>query len=553
MLSIDQPKMTKRFKTLLFLLIIWLTATSFNITKAVYIDDISTINIGRYLLQDLKKPNQAILKNDRETGIASENSLTHPPLVPYLGSAVIFFFGENELIFHIVWSLFTLMAITFFYLLARHLTKQALLLTFLFIINPAFVPSQNLMLDLPLVVFTVMFFYFLLRPRDNISNYLIAGISAGLALLVKYTGLVLVPILTGFLFLGGKKRLLWIVLIPVGILLLWSAQNYLEFRGLHLISNSSTGFGSHVLEKSLLWIIVIGSVSPFSIFLIPSLLRKKSGILLFLSILLSAVFLVLRFLTGQNEEMVKWILRTLFLTNGLVVLIITLNSISEIFLRYLNEKKLYDLKLASIAFWFILMTIVLIFSVPFMAVRHVLTVIPALLLLIGATGKIHFDLKYGIIGIFVIIIHTLLLAIGDNSQADSYRKGAAAITRQIEHKYGFIKNKYRVWSGGFYGWRWYTVQEGLMAYNPQKDDLRSGDLLVLTSLYPVQINPLHQNNLILDFEMTVPRDKFSVVSTMTNWPHNAVGYYYLPTIRDLPYEILPQHPLEKISVYRFER
>src|SRR3989338_2743915 len=140
MISVDKPKMASQLKTFLILLIIWLSATSFNISKAVYIDDISTINIGNYLLADLSHPLSAIQRNVTDSGIPLERSVTHPPFIPYLSSLIIYLFGRNDLAFHVVWSLFTLISVVFFYLLARQFTNRALLLIFLFIISPVFIP-----------------------------------------------------------------------------------------------------------------------------------------------------------------------------------------------------------------------------------------------------------------------------------------------------------------------------------------------------------------------------------------------------------------------------
>src|SRR3989344_222801 len=212
MISIDKLKMPSQLKTFLTLFIIWAVAVYFNITKAVYIDDISTINIGNYLLADL--------------GLPLERSVTHPPFIPYLSSLIIHLFGSNDLAFHAVWSLFTLISVVFFYLLARQFTNRALLLTFLFIISPVFIPSQHLMLDIPLVSLIILFFYFLLNKRGNLITYLAAGTTAGLAFLIKYSGLLLLPIFAAYIFLNKKYKLMWTLVIPAGLLLLWSVFNY---------------------------------------------------------------------------------------------------------------------------------------------------------------------------------------------------------------------------------------------------------------------------------------------------------------------------------------
>src|SRR3989338_3800485 len=544
MISIDKLKMPSQLKTFLTLFIIWAVAVYFNITKAVYIDDISTINIGNYLLADLGHPLTAILQNVTDSGIPLERSVTHPPFIPYLSSLIIHLFGRNDLAFHAVWSLFTLISVVFFYLLARQFTNRALLLTFLFIISPVFIPSQNLMLDIPLVSLIILFFYFLLNKRGNLITYLAAGTTAGLAFLIEYSGLLLLSIFAVYIFLNKKYKLMWILVIPAGLLLLWSVFNYFELGGIHLLSTNASGYGLKIWEKALLWIIILGSVSPFSLLFLTAYLRQRKNIMGFAAILLISFLMAVKFLMFPGEDNTARIMRNVFFTNGMLTAVISLIASYKALTAHLRS--------STVAVWYLAGTILMIVSVPFMAVRHLLIVMPALLLLAERAGFISKNRLLVITTVLLTIMLTAVLSYTDVKQAESYKRGALEAMNKIRRKYGFNES-YNVWSGGFYGWRYYAENNGFKPYNPDRDDMKKDDFLVLTSLYPQSINPAHQKMLDFDFEFIIPRNKFSFISTMTNWPNNAVGYYYLPSIKDLPYQINPDYPLEKFSVYRAVR
>lgn len=145
-------------KTLAFLFLIWFGATVLNLTKSIHIDDTAYLEIVRHIVHAPLHPMSGFI-NWYESP-QPIRTLLHPPLIPYLYALALFLFGESEIILHLVFSLFTLIAMVFFYLLAKFIQPQfALLLTAMFALGPAFLPSQNLMTDVPMVALWIAFFW----------------------------------------------------------------------------------------------------------------------------------------------------------------------------------------------------------------------------------------------------------------------------------------------------------------------------------------------------------------------------------------------------------
>jgi 4-amino-4-deoxy-L-arabinose transferase-like glycosyltransferase len=163
----------------------------------------------------------------------------HPPLVPLYLTAFVAIFGENERALN--WAMFPFFffsAVFFFLIASLYVPRWRFESTLLFIASPVvFVNAQDVMLDVPLMLFCMGAFYFLFRsrtPRDAV----IAGLFSAFACLTKFTGGTVV--VSGILFYVLSKR--WkeccLFLFPFVILYgLWTAHNALLWGKIQLLSN----------------------------------------------------------------------------------------------------------------------------------------------------------------------------------------------------------------------------------------------------------------------------------------------------------------------------
>jgi Dolichyl-phosphate-mannose-protein mannosyltransferase len=160
------------------------------------------------------------------------NTVLAPPVLPYWWSLALRLFGEQPFWWK-VWLLpfsllFVVALASLFRRFARGLERPLLLLT---VLSPAFLPSLNLMLDVPALALGLSALAVFLRAcdRNALAPALLAGVLAGLAMQTKYTGL-LVP-LTVLLYAALARRLgLALAAVAVAGLLFAGWEEYVAHR-----------------------------------------------------------------------------------------------------------------------------------------------------------------------------------------------------------------------------------------------------------------------------------------------------------------------------------
>jgi hypothetical protein len=135
----------------------------------------------------------------------------HPPLNAWiLAGALAVFRDIREVPFHLLYTVFSLVAALSMLSLARRFCEQPLLATLLFLAVPAFVINGNsLETDLPFLAFWTMSIALFVSAVDTGSILLLAGaaVASILAGLTSYQSVLLVPILGLYLF---ERRKTWI-------------------------------------------------------------------------------------------------------------------------------------------------------------------------------------------------------------------------------------------------------------------------------------------------------------------------------------------------------
>ena len=167
----------------------------------------------------------------------------NPPAQSYFLAVVMAVFGEHEIPMHAAMLLVSFAAAAGIFQLARLWCERPLAAALIALSTPVFfLSATSLMCDVPMLALWIWAVVFWERALKNgeATNYLAAGVLAGLSVLTKYSALTLLPLL---LVLGGlrKKRpgvwLLWLA-VPAamtGAYELWTAKLY----GLGLISEAS--------------------------------------------------------------------------------------------------------------------------------------------------------------------------------------------------------------------------------------------------------------------------------------------------------------------------
>jgi hypothetical protein len=530
-----------------------LAAVAFNVGKAVHIDDTAYLEMARWIAEHPTHPmSGAVNWGDSAEPIYH---VSQPHLLFYLMAAVLRAApGHLDLAMHLVWGLLSAGAIAAFAGFARAVaTPRPLGWTAVFALGPAFLPSQNLMVDVPLVGIWLAFFWALaLAEGERPGRWLLlAAVLASVACLVKYTSLALLPVLALAIWWRGDRRRLAILLVPVAVLAAWSLFNRWDYGGVHLFERPVTSAarsgllrtGALVAGRAGLWLIALGAVLPGTAAFAPVLRGDRGGRrLLVAAAAVAAVTVVVGRLALSTEPPVQSLLRGLFLGNGCLAAGLVVRACLPAFLhtRPAPQARLLAAWLLAAALFIVLLSL-------FIAVRHVLVALPPVLLLV-ARGRDAERLSPRMVRLALGV--TLLaggwLAASDARLADVYRRAAPALAGR------FCPAGTRCLTVGHWGWQWYAAAAGLEGYDRDGTLLQPGDRLIVPELPSKQtLRPDDAVRLRLVDEEAIPASPLTVVRTMSTERSAAQGdrsggfYYYWTSV---PWT-LTTRPLDRFRVY----
>lgn len=538
----------------LFILWLWLFVSLFNFTKAVHIDDAQYLEVARHITLDPLHPLSGLM-NWFDSFEPIHQLLIHPPLIPYMYAGIIGIFGESELAFHLFFSIFTLASIILFYAIAREFSPSyAYLSTVMFFMGPAFLPSQNLMMDVPILSVWLFFFYLLFyafKKKTPLRYLVLASITIGGATLVKYSGLTLMGVLFIYLFLTRRLKYAWIMIIPLGIVIFWAVFNLFDYGGIHILEMSERkSFAiANILDRSRGWILDLGAILPFTFVFIPFLLKRYRWVGLLGSVLV-AVWYAFTYGYFSNQKGEIFFLRILFFANGMLVLWLVLMMGIEYFLRLIMDKHTSEyVRHVILWIWFVGISIYMIVFLSIMAVRHILPVLPALFFLFGAYVFPKVKKNLLIYGCIVNCGLGIILATSDWVFADVYRQYAPIVSAYVRRMPGDNNRQY--YFGGHWGWQWYAQKEGFVQYDKWDSQFKDGDILVMPEMEQQIINPIHSRYMFQYDSIEVPFQPLAYIRTMTD-PLVAPRGYYATGDEYLPW-IVSSEPLENFRIFKVDR
>ena len=455
--------------------VLWLILTGINLNKAFHIDDTYHLEAAEHIGQNPTKPMSIWINwEDSPTVMHRGNN---PPLFFYLIYIHQLLFGSGEISLHMLLSIFTFLALFYFFQLSQLLqVKSPGIILTIFAFCPAFIVNQNIMLDIPILALSLSIMYYLLKGQqlNNTNYYAISATLLSVGMLIKYSlsPLFLVILVTILISKNYKKSI--VLIIPIIVFIIWSIWNYMDFGNIHLISIISKPKVESQVNKLLLYgskivgfIGTLGAITTFTaIFIYARIPKKETRFLIIFGFIAMIINIPLVYLNVIEEVIFNRFLNLIFILNGFVL-------IGLIFYQSLTEfisKKYAFFRTPHFVILTYLITVAGFFLVlaPFNATRHCLLLIPFILLL----GHQHFEATKGLINNLVVtgsIILGLLLGISDWVYADFYRKNASKI---------HYPNK-RIWSIGHWGWQWYSRQAGMITFAKNNEsNVHDGDLIV---------------------------------------------------------------------------
>lgn len=452
----------------LILVLIWGLATGLNLFKPFHIDDTAGLLIAEAIIRAPLHPMGEMLNwLDTTEPIFTTNQ---PHLFFYLMAGTMALFGTSELALHLMLSLFSLVAIFSIHgLYHRFIRQHALWASVVSILGPGFLINQNVMTDIPLLALISLAALLMTRGRAALGFAVFS-----LALLTKYTALFLVPAMLW----GGIWRwrgLVWAGL-PVLALLGWSLLNLYDYGAVHIL-NRPSNVGGLMPSPKLAFALVcnLGLIAgPAALFLMVRSLVWLGvwmiGVALFFAAEIIGLGLPFQGLMLPNA--------LLFASAFLVLIVAGLRGLSRLGVLIRSRGAFRE----TDAFWDMFLAIWLLGGLgflatfpPFMASRHVLLLMPPLLILAlgGVPSPPPKPLAQLIASVWAIFGVAVMAS--DISFARFYRDMAPAMAARAAQG---IEPGNRVYFRGHWGWQWYARQAGMLEFDSQRTNLLPGDFLV---------------------------------------------------------------------------
>jgi hypothetical protein len=416
-----------------------------------------------------------------------------PPVLPYWWAAAIRMFGDRP----VMWKLWLLPFALIFVsslaaLLRRFAPAVAAPLLVLMVLSPVFLPSLNLMMDIPALALSLLALVMFCRACDRNSPVLavLAGLTAGLAMQTKYTALLAPAVLLVYSWLHSKWRLGIVAALVAGFVFSsWESLLYLRYGESHFIYQLFQGDNGEQPKVVLLGSLfpLLGGASPFIALLALTVLSAPRWLLVLAALALAFPFLLLLSPDNLSSDGRAYELATiLFGCDGAVVLL----SVGWAAFNLLATDRfpIHPRPDSDRTAWFLVLWLVLelagyILISPFPAVRRIMGITIAMTLLIGLlASRASLGPRRSIAALGIVVV-TALLGIGffavDYLEARAGQQAAYAAARLIHREHSQAK----MWYAGYWGFQYYAEKCGMKQIVP----LRNNDEQVASLLSPSRL------------------------------------------------------------------
>lgn len=511
------------------LLLLWCCLTLFNINKAFHIDDTFHLIAAEHIAKDPLRPMSGIVNWEHDPSKLYEHN--QPPLFFYLIAGWSAIFGKSEIALHLLLSIFTFLGLYYFQKITFQLdVKHRHWLLIVFAFCPAFIINQNLMIDVPIMAITLSILHHLLlaKKHQGFKHYFIASLLLSAGLLMKYSLLPLLPIFGVVAAANRHFKQLTTLLIPITTLLLWSLWNQWEFGSTHLFDRP---VGTETPGILLAFVVCLGAISTYAMVFLSAAVRKKWFDWVLQGSLAAFLVSVIAFYFGDFDQD-----QYAFFLNILFALLGTLTLLALLYLSTRDIVPSLPQYLSSNAFIVLLFlggfsAFILLFA-PFIATRHLLLVIPFILLL-GHRATEWVTPKIRKTTLATSVLLGTILGISDWCYADYFREMA---------KRKYTEETTTLWSVGHWGWQWYTQQNGYKTYASNEVKVKKGDFII----YPKNISAQQTHE---KHQTEVVKKVWNAPSIFTFFSGNDRARMYHSADNEPPWR-LSKRPIDTIMVER---
>jgi dolichyl-phosphate-mannose-protein mannosyltransferase len=399
-----------------------------------------------------------------------------PPVLPYWWAAAIRMFGDRPVLWKLGCFPFALIFVaSLAALLRRFAPSVAMPLLVMLVLSPVFLPSLNLMMDIPALALSLLALVLFFRACDHnsLSLAVFAGLIAGFAIQTKYTGFLAPSIVLIYALLHRKMHLGMTAALSAGsVFVAWETALFFRYGESHFVYQLFQGDNGDQPKTLLLASIfpLLGGAAPTLALLALTVLPAPRW-LLFLAVLIAALpFLLLvcpDAFSGGGE--VYQLVDALFACNGGVVLL----SVGWVARRLVAASEpLAHSKCDSkrdawfLALWFALELAGYVVISPFPAVRRIMGTTIAATLLIGClAGQSRLEtwrrnVLHGLVA--VTVLPGLGFFIVDYLEARAEHQAAYAADQLIHREHP----QATIWYAGYWGFQYYAEKCGMKQIVP---------------------------------------------------------------------------------------
>jgi hypothetical protein len=441
-----------------------------------------------------------------------------PPVLPYWWSLAVRIDGERVWVWKLWLFPFSLLLIVSVYGLCRRFARGLEMpLVWMTVLSPALLPSTNLMLDVPALALslTAVQVFLWACDRRSMLGATLAGLTAGLAMETKYTGILSLATLLIYAWLFRRGRL-GIVAVAVALCAFASWESFIAWRYgtshflLHAHHNYlpdatyryGRGWPKFLLAGPL--VTLLGGVSPALAALGMKAMGQPKYRIVILVLLTGLVYGLTAWVGGVDVThwlpRVSWCERLrravppqrmeffLFGALGWVTLVV-LTAVCCILCRRARWGRAGERSLgrARRISWFLVLWLAVevagYFSLtPFPAVRRLLGIFVVGTLLVGrlAARTCRTSQRRRFVWGLVCfgLLQALVVGAVDFCDARARQDAVANVTDWLRDK---RKGDEMVWYIGHWGWQFYAERQGWQPVAAWQSTLRAGDWLVVPS------------------------------------------------------------------------
>jgi hypothetical protein len=468
--------MQSSYKSHALLALITAAALAPFINKAFYVDDPLFIWMAQHIVRHPLDPYGFDLNWSSFTETMSA-AMQNPPLCSYYIATVAGLFGWKEPVLHLAFLLWAIISITGTFALARRFCQDPFSAALLTLFTPVFLVSgTTLMCDVMMLAFWIWALEFWLAglERKRWSRFLISGALISAAVLTKYFGIVLVPLLAVYTLLRDRRLVIYLpfLLIPFAVVSNYewiTEERYGQglFSAAMTVSStiSSATRPSHVVQL-LIGLAFAGGCLLTATFFTPPRRRRilLTGLVIFAAFVVAFKYLIVSWVYLEGSEGVVCLEGAVFATVGVGILALaSTNSV---------ERRNAD-ALFLLLWVFGTMAFAVWLNAGRSTARTFLPMTPAVTILTIARFEqcqMRSQLKY----FFFIVAAALSLSIAaaDYCQAQSARAAA----RLCQQRYRAERNRVRFLGHG--GFQYYMEQWGATPFDRKNPELLPGDILI---------------------------------------------------------------------------